>query len=542
MIMKGPSMASFKYCMLYLIGLVPLLAMGQSRSPVEVSGATSAKALVHDGQLPPLWQVARQEGRWNYLGGSQVLGMASVNMSGTLASHLTFEGQLEMDYNIQQDGVKMHKGWAGIQWKSLSAKAGKHRFAPIFSLPYSGSGSYLFGDNYQPMNRVTLELADYVTLPFARNKLEVRGGISQGWLNEDRGPIGNRNVLLHEKYGYLRWKGKKWRPYIGLNHSSLFGGTNPDGVAIPVDFISTFFAQGSEKIGGGEATNAAGAHMGLFDFGAFLNTSMGSVHLYYQIPFADGSGMFFFHDNTDHIAGINWNPVGIKWLTNLTVEWIQTTHQSGNGMPDPGAIVDGKYVSLSRIMNEEPTSEFMFQNFGIDQETWTWKEVKQVLKERVNHGNEFAGRDGYMNNGLYAGAWTCQGQVMGNPLNLTLQQLNRAIPNAVVGNREAIGNDRFDALHVGGKGYLSRQLGWNAMITYSRNFGSYYAQYPGRYTWDEAENYWFKGGRNHWYTLLGFQWSPPRLSRLAIDGSIALDAGAIYHSKGLQVGITYALP
>jgi hypothetical protein len=489
-----------------------------------------------------MWQVARQEGRWNHLDGGQVLGVAEVRMTAPLAPSLTFSGQAEMDYNHQLNGLYLHTGWAGIQWKGLSVKAGTHLFAPIFRSPYSGSGSYLFGDNYQPISRVSLEIADYVSLPLLGDKLEVRGGISQGWLNEDRGPYGNSNVLLHEKYGYLRWKGHKWRPYLGLNHSSLFGGTDPNGSAIPVDFLSTFLARGSEKIGGGEATNAAGAHMGLYDFGVFVNTGLGPVQFYYQIPFADGSGMFFFHDNTDHVMGMNWNPTDIGWLTNLTVEWIQTTHQSGNGMPDPGAIVDGKYVSLAKILYEEETTEFMYENFGVTQDSWTWEEVKQVLKERVNHGNEFGGRDGYMNNWLYAGGWTYQGQVMGNPLNLTHQQLVKGQPNAEVGYYEAIGNDRFKAIHIGGEGHLIRQLKWNAMITFSRNFGSYYAQYPGRYTWDEAANYWFKGGKTQWYSLLGFRWTPPRMEQLTIMGSIAMDAGDIYQSEGVMVGVTYALP
>ncbi len=531
-----------KYLLVVLTGLCLFHANAQKIKEIVISGNTSAMALTHQGELPPMWQVARQEGRWNHLEGGQVLGVAAVGMTAPLAPGLSFNGQAEMDYNQQLNGLYLHTGWAGFQWKGLSVKAGKHLFAPIFRSPYSGSGSYLFGDNNQPISRVTLEIADYVTLPLLGDKLEVRGGISQGWLNEDRGPYGNSNVLLHEKYGYLRWKGQKWRPYLGLNHSSLFGGTLPNGQKIPVDFLATFFAHGSDKISVSEAANAAGAHMGLFDFGVHLNTSRGPVQIYYQIPFSDGSGMFFFHHNTDHVAGINWNPGGNTWLTNLTLEWIQTTYQSGNGMPDPGAVVNGEYISLSRILYEESTTEFMYEQFGINQDSWTWEEVKQVLKERVNHGNEFAGRDGYMNNTMYPGGWLYQGQVMGNPLNLTLQQLFEALPGWTSAQREAIGNDRFNALHIGGEGCLIPQLKWNARLTYSRNFGSYYGQYPGRYTWDEADNYWFKGGKTQWYTLLGFRWTPPRMESLSIMSSIAFDAGDIYQSEGVMVGVTYALP
>ncbi len=532
-------MPATKLYILFLSALFPFFTTGQNRNPVIISGTTSAEVLVHRSTLPPLWQVARQEGRWDYLGGNQVLGIAGAQITGNLAHSLTFHGQIEMDYNNRMEKLYLHTGWAGVEWGNLSVKAGKHLFAPIFTSTYSGSGSYLFGDNHRPMNRVTLEIADYAPLPFTNNRLEVRGGISQGWLNDDRGTYGNSNVLLHEKYGYLRWKGYKWSPYIGLNHSSLYGGTRPNGDDIPVDFWATFFARGSEKIGGGEATNAAGAHMGLYDFGVFANTPHGAVQFYYQIPFSDGSGMYFWHANTDHVAGINWQVTGIKGLRNLTIEWTQTSFQSGNGMPDPGAIVDGKYVSITRIMNMESTSAFMLEHFDIDKEEWTTQEVKEVLKEQVNHGNEFAGRDGYMNNGLYPGGWTHEGQVMGSPLNLTKQQMLHVRPDVSLQQREAIVNDRFSALHAGAKGNILPQLRWNAMITWSRNFGSYYSQYPGRYTWNEAEDYWFKGGREQWYMLFGLGWVPPRLNQLIINGSLALDTGEIYRTQGVSIGVSY---
>lgn len=518
---------------------------GQERPAVQVTGHTSAHAVVHNGELPPFWQTARQEGRYNHWGANQILGVVAAGLTGQISGSFFYMAKAELNYNNPGDNLTLHTGWAGIQWRQLVLKGGRHLFNPIFPSTYSGSGSYLFGDNFKPVPRITFGIQDYVGLPFTNNRLEIRGGISQGWLNDDRKPHGNSHVLLHEKYGYLRWNGGKWKPYIGLNHSSLFGGTylnkNEGKVKIPIDFLATFFAQGSSKIGGGEETNAAGAHMGLYDFGLLLNTRKGPLHIYYQIPFSDGSGMYFFHDNTDHIAGINWQLTGSKWLSNLTVEWIQTTHQSGNGMPDPGAIVEGKYISISRIMNQLPTSEFMLENFGIEKANWTVGEVKQVLKEQVNHGNEFAGRDGYMSNGLYPAGWTYEGQVMGNPLNLTVQQLNASKAGPTVGNRNTIVNDRYSALHAGAQGHLTPRLNWKAMITWSRNFGSYYAQYPGRYSWDETENYYFKGGRTQWYTLLGFIWRPPMARRIHINGSFAFDAGQIYNSAGLMAGLTWFL-
>lgn len=523
----------YKILTLVLSGVL-ILSAPMAQTPIDVSGQISSRAVVYSGDLPNLWLVSRQEGRWNNISGSQMLGTAGVDLNWPVSEKFRVSAGAEVDYSSGYEDTYLHTGYAGINWKSFSLKAGKHTFDPIFIGENSGSGSYIFGNNHRPFTRVTLEMPGYSPVPFTEGRLEVRGGLSQGWLSGQRY---SGDVLLHEKYAYLRWNGGSWKPYAGLNHSSLFGGNYPNSdTEIPIDFVATFFGKGSDKIGGGEATNAAGAHMGLYDFGTTFASAAGNFHIYYQIPFSDGSGMLFWHGNSDHILGINWHPSQIDWLTNLTFEWIQTTWQSGNGMPDPylNGIIFPKQV--------EDRNAFVQENFGIEiNEPLSLEAFKEILEDELNEGNEFGGRDGYMNNGLYPSGWARHDHIMGSPFNLTGNQLSKVKPGMGFNHRVGIKSDRFKALHLGGKGNVSERLNWNMKITWTRNFGTYFEQYPGRYTWNEVDDYWFKGGRDQWYTLMGLTWRPAFVNNLKLNGAFAWDAGEIYHSSGLKFSVIYQL-
>lgn len=524
-------MTTSKRIAVALLFSLSLLPQAKGQNGVDVTGQGSAQSLLHTGNLPPLWSVALQEGRWNNLAGSQSLITAEAGIGWKSSSAFEVSGNVAIDYATGLKKAFLHKGWAQLKYKSWSLKAGKHTFNPIFTEPNMGTGSYLYGNNYRPVPRITFQLLEYTEIPFTGGFAEVRGGISQAWLTDQ--PLSG-DVLLHEKYGYLRIDIGKWKPYAGLNHSTLFGGQKTNGVEIPVDFWPTFFGKGSDKIGGGEATNAAGAHMGLYDFGTHVDLSEGHLNFYYQIPFSDGSGMLFWQGNSDHVLGLDWHRGEASWLENLTFEWIQTTYQSGNGTPDPylNGIIFPKQV--------EDKNAFVSENFGIEPDhELSLDEFKDILEDELNQGNDFGGRDGYMNNGLYPGGWSREGYIMGSPLNLTRAQLLEARPQMTFNHGVWIKNDRFTALHLGTKGRLKEELSWQMKLTWSRNFGTYFEQYPGRYTWNEDEDYWFKGGRNQWYSMAGISWMPKKVRGLSVRTDLFYDGGEIYRSFGFKTAVVY---
>ncbi|MBZ4677319.1 MAG: hypothetical protein JG782_1939, partial [Anaerophaga sp.] len=142
-------------------------------------------------------------------------------------------------------------------------------------------------------------------------------------------------------------------------------------------------------------------------------------------------------------------------------------------------------------------------------------------------------------NGMYPSGWSYKGHIMGSPFNLTRQQLEAVRPDMEFHSIVNIKNDRYKGLHLGAKGNAGTQLTWKTKITWIRNFGTYFEQYPGRYTWEETENYWFKDGRDQWYTMLQFSWIPKDADNLNINLAVAYDGGEIYHSAGLKAGLSY---
>ncbi|GAO27953.1 capsule assembly Wzi family protein [Geofilum rubicundum] len=528
--------------LLYMFLLVGLVAQAQQK--MEIHGGVSAEAMAADGDLLPLWLYARQQGRWGLDADAQFLGRGFVGAHYAPGERLSVSLKAEANYNRAVTDFYLHSYALDVRWQALGLRVGRHLFDPVFEKGYRGHGSYLFGDNARPVDRITVGIPDYTSLPGFFNRIEIKGEVSHGWLNDERAGAAkfHKEVLLHEKYAYVRWDGGRWKPYVGLNHSAFMGGYNSRGDQIPIDYWRSILAKGSEKIGGGDATNAGGAHMGLFDFGVYLESEAGRFRFYYQAPFSDGSGMRLLARNLDQIVGVSWKPSGHRFLHNLTLEWIHTAHQSGNGMPDARVTHEnGDQQLIVSFQLEDPDyREALMTRLGVaDPGSYSKDEVTNYLQDHFNNGNRFGGRDGYMSNGVYPAGWTHYGMVMGSPLNLTSDQL--APLNASLGNydRNLIVNDRYKALHVGADGQVVPGLRWQAMVTFTRNYGSYFQQYPGRYSWDETPDYFFKGGRSQFYSRLGFGWRLPTEQSLELKGVLGLDAGALNKSVGGRLGLVW---
>lgn len=491
------------------------------------------------GDGVPLWLHGRQQGRWSQTDKTQWLNRVQSSFAYKPTSNWSFNAAVELDYEPLDSEVYFHTIHMEAHYQFLSLRVGRHIFNPLLEDSNQGNGSYLFGDNYRPILRITAGIPIYTPLPLFFRRIEVRGEISHGKLDDHYQEWSHKNELLHEKYAYLRVNLGKVKPYVGVSHSAILGGYDDDGQPIPVDYWKSFVAKSSEKIGGGDALNAAGAHMGLYDFGAyFSSSSKGDFHIYYQAPFSDASGMRLLVRNIDQIFGVNWTLPKRSFLTNITLEWIHTAHQSGNGMPD---FTDGQGLSFTAPqLREMDLDEFMLTNFGQTKDTpYNLKEVFRYLEDAYNHGNPFGGRDGYMSNGSYPSGWTYYGDIMGSPLNLIQHQLRHKNPKLGTDTGNLIVNDRYKAIHLGASGRMNSFLEWNLKATFSRNYGSYYQQYPGRYTWDKTEDYFFEEGLRQTYFMIGAKWNSKRLSFLHISTDLGLDVGEIFNSYGAKVGLNY---
>ncbi|TRX72022.1 capsule assembly Wzi family protein [Carboxylicivirga sp. M1479] len=494
----------------------------------------------------PMWLVANEWGKFEQFGYSETLlelgADYEVLNNKNVALNIGVRGLLNANVSnsILQEAYVKGKLWF------IDFSLGKEQFSPVIINDELSSGMFLMNSNARPVPKVNMGIFDYLPLGFTNDWVEIKGGMSQGWLNDDRIEKGNSasDVLLHEKFAYLRVGGLKLKPYAGLMHSALFGGTRPNGTEIPIDFWATFTAKGSASLGGGEETNAAGAHMGLWDFGFNWDNNFADVHFYWQMPFADASGMRFYNGyNKDYSLGVLLEPKDLKWLQGFSFEVFRTDHQSGYGIPDPLYPVaynghpQGSIIWMHEI--EDDLDGFMYEVFGETKTGWTEDEVSRYLEVELNEGYAYGGRDDYMNNGSYYNGWIYHGNNMGTPLYHTATKVRKYASPWDEYDQVLFYNNRVNGFHLGASGYILPVLKYRIKTSYTLNKGSYAEEFRGRSSWEETESYFFKSTKRQMYSMLEIDWQTNWLEGFYVKGKIAFDVGQLYNSVGGQLSLVY---
>ncbi len=501
---------------------------------IEVAGYGT----VASDSLQPLWNYANQWGEFDPMTKAEGVFTGKVyyhfldKKNVSLRAGVSGVLKTNVDNSFVQEAFLRGKFW----WFDLSA--GMEAYSPVAYNDELSSGMFLISSNARPVPKITAGIYEYLPLGFTENWVEIRGAMSQGFLG-DRGPKGNSDVLLHEKWAYVRLGNVKFKPYAGLVHSALFGGTRPNGTKIPIDFWATFRAKGSAKIGGGEETNAAGAHMGLWDFGMYFPIKEWQGHFYFQKPFADGSGMHILDfRNKDYYIGLYLSREGKRTVSAISFEYIKTSWQCGLGTPDPYD-PDERHIVFPGDVKD--VDAYMLDRFGKETDGWTDKELTEFLEDEWNYGYEFGGRDDYMNNGMYYAGWTHHSMSMGTPLYHTASQVNLYAPDWAFRNRVIFINNRVNGFHIGLEGWFNEQLFYRFKGTFTNNQGSYGKEYHGRYSWEKTDNYFYTGGKNQFYTNIEVNWKIEENLPLTIIGNIGYDFGELYHSFGGRLGIVYKI-
>lgn len=405
------------------------------------------------------------------------------------------------------------------------------------------TGMFLNSANSAPYPRILLGVFSYTNVPYTKGWVQYKGGIGQGVLDDERESYGKSYTLLHEKYFYLRLGNTKFQPYVGLMHSALFGGKDSQGNRIPIDYFATFLSKGSEKLGGGEATNAAGAHMGFYDFGIYAKLELADVQFYYQKPIRDGSSLYINKgQNKDHIIGLIVNLKHFKYIKTISLEAIKTTYQSGPGMLDlaypKGHSKEGQLIFPSQITDYD---NFMLEEFGMAVHGWDKETFVSYFQQTYNHGYEYGGRDNYMNNGAYFKGWSYRNQSMGSPLLQTLDQFNAYTGTNLVSPAGYFVNTRVYGWHLGLAGELSPKLSYLAKLTFSKNYGSYHDEYIGGMSWDETPNYYFKNGRIETYSYLQISACKLFSSPFDLNVFVGYDWGELYYTLSTGISLVYKI-
>lgn len=527
----------FSKVIIFLLFIVSVSSAQTDKLTIEVTGYGGGAT----DSLQPLWNWADQWGIFTPMTRGEgvftgkvyyhFIDRKNVSMKAGVA------GALKTDWGesfVQEAFLRMKFWWFDVS-------GGMEAYSPVAYDDNLASGIFLISSNARPVPKVIVGIFDYLPLGFTKKWVEIRGAMTQGFLWDDRGLKGNSDVLLHEKWAYVRLGNLKWKPYAGLVHSALFGGTKPNGEKIPIDFWATFTASGSAKLGGGEETNAAGAHMGLWDFGLYFPLKKWQGQLYYQKPFVDGSGMHLFRFyNKDFFLGIllkNKNK-SKHIITGISMELIKTSWGCGPGTMDPYDPEENHIVFIGDI---DDVDAYMLERFGIETNNWDHHDLKEFLKVEWNHGHNFGGRDPYLNNGMYYAGWSYDGLSMGTPLFHSSKQFQKYAKGWYNRDGTYFVNNRIKGFNIGVEGWFIKNLYYRFKGTFTNNHGSYIEQYSGGHSWEEQSNYYFAESKNQFYTGLELTWQPKKELPLTLVSVLGYDFGELYHTFGGRIGIKYRI-
>lgn len=322
------------------------------------------------------------------------------------------------------------------RYRSLGLLVGSKEIKGVFCNPHLSSGGMLYSGNARPIPQIRVGIPEYAIIPRTRQWLAIKAYIAFGaftddsWQRHFASETAKRteHALFHGKGLFFRI-GKQnlpWNVEAGIEMAAQFGGRsihNGKVTKMPTsikDIFRTIFAlSGGGNTPLGEQANVYGNHLGTWNLAVNYAPAPGwQLKAYYEHFFEDHSMMFFQFPWRDCLWGIEAtfpkNPV----ISGLVYEFIYTKFQSGPVF---------------------------------------WDETKDIP-------HQVSGRDEYYNHTIYTG-WQHWGMGIGNPLIISPIYNNN-------GSIQFYGN-RLIGHHLGIMGQPFKQLGYRALFSYTRNWGTY---------------------------------------------------------------------
>lgn len=192
-----------------------------------------------------------------------------------------------------------------------------------------------------------------------------------------------------------------------------------------------------------DRANVLGDQGGAENFRASWQGNGWKLTAQHDIPYNDGSGMGFqnFPDGVNTLA-FSFDDKH-KWVSDILYEYHYTMFQSGTFRDE------------------------------------TYDENGDKVR---GTGKQTTGGDQYFSNGEFKSGWTHYGRLIGDPMCLPngIHAGTWTTANVNVG----IENNRYKAHHFALSGSLFRKHPYRLMLTYSRNYGDYWAPYAGESQWN----------------------------------------------------------
>ena len=380
---------------------------------IQWDGGVEALGIVSSEGNTPYWFSTNSETTLGNFSNASFLG--EVGASYALSENASISGRLSFFY---RDDVanEFQRKESYLRFTNTWLKASAGAFStidPSETLSVSNK-NFLFSGNARPMPGVLLEANNPLKIS---NTFALDWGIGHYFMNDENRFVSD--VWVHYKrLAVLVQLSNNHRLKAQLQYYAQWGGTSPVYGNLNDDFtafIDVFTAREASEINvEGEITNAVGNHLGTYLVDYYWAASFGTLNIYHEHPFEDGSGTRLANF-PDGIWGVGFEPESTNIFSKILYEFIDTSDQSGN--------------------------------------------------------TSGAGFDGYFGNNIYRTGWTYEGNVIGFPLIVTN-------PNLIVTdtNSPIIGN-RVQAHHFGVEGTVKKWQ-WQVKSTYTKNLGTYRNPFP----------------------------------------------------------------
>ena len=534
--------------------------------------AESWASVSSNSDLRPLLSYSNEWGRYTQYRQGEFGFMGSVAFAHRMVDHrfgfkACFSGQVSTD----KKRIMVNEAYLNFDLWMAQLKIGLEEYSPIETNNDLSVGSFLMSNNAHAVPRVWLGVMDYwAPLSLLASKgfnapdaFDLRFGFSLGRMDDEGDELATDDVMLHEKFAYLRISQWFIKPYVGVYHSALLGGVTAYNETIPRDFGAAVFGRNgtsskfSDSFLKEEVSTPAGANQGLFDLGFDFTTPIGDGKLYYQRPHADGqSGKPFGKEAKDFAIGlqVNLDNLGFPQIQSVALEFVSTKWQGGEAMNIPCVPnQDGEYsyIYLDQLNDNDITQLKNETLLRSDVESWEEQngtissidDLRDFLSVKYNGGSSFGGRYQYLDNRLYRQGWTRRGLSMGNPLMHARRTVKAYAPDGSMQLLSAFPNTRVVAFNVGIKGnIIPDRLDYMLRATISNNYGNYNEQFiaPDSSAMSSnvvAGDYFFDQGRFEVYTKIAATCTLSEEVR--INGNVAFDLGDLYSSFSFRLGVGY---
>ena len=330
-----------------------------------------------------------------------------------------------------------------MDYRILSLSIGSKEYNGLFKNQELSSGSLIWSGNARPIPQVRAGFNRFIAIPGTNGWIQIKGNLSFGkflddnWLkshfNYDNSFI-TTNVWYHQKQVFFRSKESK--PFIltiGGEFAAQFEGDNEtydygelissskDQLKLK-DFFNVLIPRGGDGSNSlGDKVYYYGNHLGAWHaIGEYHFKDKSILRGYFEWLFEDGSGIGKLN-GWDGLWGIDYHLTNQKLLTDIVVEYLQTTNQSG---------------PIHWAPNDTPGTHITTQATGADD---------------------------YYNNYNYNG-WTHYGMCNGSPM-----------IRSTAYNKDGylrIKDNRIKAYHIGLAGMLNSQLAYKMLASYRESWGT----------------------------------------------------------------------